>query len=191
MNEISLKSPGTSLASDMAFGGACAALFMMSNSLIPIYGGLAVATTVPLLNRMRQPVVPLAHVNEAVEAVCIAHTLNDANWDSWLPWDRLCAGEHVEVPVELSLDDVGFEKTWLAKSCGQVEDWVKRLPDGSRLHAHEFSDGRIEIHRDALDPSQGPATATMHWLSETSEGTVFGIAAVVGAVFLAWRLADA
>lgn len=101
-------------------------------------------------------------------------------WQAWLPWGRLRAGEHVDVPSELPHPShAGFEYTRLASRVGQACDWASSLADGSRLHVHEYRDGRCTVHQDKLDPKQGVGTAVIHYMSEAREGQVlFGLLAL-------------
>lgn len=88
-----------------------------------------------------------------------------AAWPSLIRKGRVC------VPAGLPHPSLaGFERPWLAEPAGQVADWTYSLPDGSRLHAHEYEDGGLVVHRDALDPNQGIARAAGHLVSETSLG---------------------
>jgi hypothetical protein len=167
----------------MAFAVGSAALFMVANAI-------------PELNRLRRKEAQVdtvkPHVAELVEYTCaVRHFPHSEAWNAWLPWGELCAGEKVPVPAELPHPEVvGFSFTRLASNVGQSADWVYSLADGSRLHAHEYPDGRIVIHRDELDPSQGPATATFHWMSETREGNLLAFGLTMSTLFLVWRLAD-
>jgi hypothetical protein len=110
-------------------------------------------------------------------------------WQAWIPWCDLCAGKKVEVPPELPHPTTaGFEFVRSASKVGQAVDWAASLADGSRLHIHEFSDGRRVMHRDKMDPAQGPTTAVLHWISEAPEGQALGAALGLGLVVLAWMV---
>jgi hypothetical protein len=54
--------------------------------------------------------------------------------------------------------------------------------DGSRIHVHEFPDGRLVAHRDRYDPDAGFGHAVAHLLTETFVGPLVavGIALVIG-----------
>lgn len=94
-------------------------------------------------------------------------------WPSLVRRGRVCAPAGLPHP---SL--AGWERPWLSEPAGQVADWTLSLGDGSRLHAHEYADGGLVVHRDALDPSQGVGRAVGHALTETSLGktAVLGLA---------------
>lgn len=187
------------LAQDMAFAATSAALIMGCNALVPVAGGIAAAATVPLLNRWREQLeggeMPKDHVFHELERECAARKLGEdaerREWESWLPWDELRAGQKVPVPASLPHPrDAGFRYTHWSKDVGQIADWVYSLPDGCRLHVHELMDGSLIVHCDRFDPANGPATASVHWLAETPEGNVVAAALVVGALGLAWRLVE-
>ena len=66
-----------------------------------------------------------------------------------------------------------------AMRVGQLHDWVQALPDGSRLHVHEFSSGRRLVHRDRWNPARSPVHALVHVATETAVGrTATGLAAL-------------
>lgn len=107
-------------------------------------------------------------------------------WQSLLQqnWAHLVSGQKLDVtgyvphPAWVS----GFTQTLLAEPHGQVIDWELALGDGSRIHVHEFADGRLVVHRDAINPSRGPLEAISHWLTETATGAaVLGVGSVVAA----------
>lgn len=103
-------------------------------------------------------------------------------WSDWLraEWPWLTKGRKLPVPGWLPHPrDAGFTTTALAERVGQVTDWVLPLKDGSRIHVHEFPDGRLIAHRDPTDPERGPFHAVWHWLFESSSGKLaLGIGAV-------------
>lgn len=179
-------------AADMAFAVGSAALFMGLNTLAPVAGGAAAVCLAVQGNHLRSRYVhaPEQHVAEVVDYELACRTLPRAteSWRRWAPWAELHDGAHVDVPEDLEHPaEVGFEPTRLASYCGQAEDWAHPLPDGSRLHAHEYADGSVTLHRDRVDPARGPVPAAVHWMSETPEGGALGVAlAVVGAATLAW-----
>lgn len=108
------------------------------------------------------------------------------DWSAWLAsvMPYLRAGDRLPVPRDLAHPrTVGFARPRLAEPRGQVADWVLSVDDGSRLHAHEYGNGVIVMHRDAIDPARGPAAAVWHFVREARAGkVVLGVAAVVGAV---------
>jgi hypothetical protein len=69
---------------------------------------------------------------------------------------------------------------------GQIADWTVSLDDGSRVHVHEYPDGSLVVHRDALDPARGPLRALGHVACETTLGrwTLLGLLGVGIAVGL-------
>lgn len=107
-------------------------------------------------------------------------------WSAWLAssWPYLRTGAKLPVPRDLPHPrTVGFARPRLAEPRGQVADWVMSLGDGSRLHAHEYANGVIVAHRDAVDPARGPVAAAWHFLREARAGrAVMAVGAVVGAV---------
>lgn len=94
-------------------------------------------------------------------------------------WRDLRRGKRVTItrhPRELA----GFERArGPVERHGQAEDWTRELPDGSRLHAHVFPDGRITMHRDRWSPKRGPLSTVAHVALETTGGRI-ALAAVVG-----------
>lgn len=99
----------------------------------------------------------------------------NTNWDLWLRqnWVALRRGAHVAVEGGWYLphpSTAGFTRPPLAEGVGQVADWVVSCADGSRIHVHEFADGRLVAHRDATDPALGPVQAVNHWWSESKSG---------------------
>lgn len=94
-------------------------------------------------------------------------------WNQWLAasWADLHRGSRVSVPTWLPHPRwSGFETPPLAEPAGQTADWVRSLSDGSRLHIHEFADGRMVAHRDPTDPKRGPLHAVWHWATESTSG---------------------
>ena len=89
-----------------------------------------------------------------------------------LNWDRLVAGGRVEVPPSLPNPSLaGFSRPWISEDGGQLIDWTLSLADGSRIHAHEYGDGGIVIHRDEIDP-KGLFSGPWHVLTETHFGSL-------------------
>lgn len=198
------RKPGPSRAEDLAFAASATALIGGLQSLIPA-GGVVAAVLVADVARRRiaaeRPEVPdVSHVLEEVDGVLAARSLTPTQpefdeatrrWNEWLSWPELCAGEHIDVPADMPHPTcAGFEFTRLASRVGQAADWIHPLIDGSRLHAHEYRDGRLTVHRDALDPERNAPMAMIHWMSETPEG--LGVAALLaaGLVTLGWMSVD-
>lgn len=78
------------------------------------------------------------------------------------------------------LPRLGFERhRGYVERVGQVEDWTREMPDGSRLHAHVMPDGRVMLHRDRWSPRRGPLHALAHVATETTVGRLLA-GAVVG-----------
>jgi hypothetical protein len=97
----------------------------------------------------------------------------NAQWLQWIQanYPQLKDGKFLQTPWWLSHPSIsGFARTDLAENVGQKADWVVSVNDGSRIHLHEYQDGRIVIHRDATDPSRGPMHALWHWLTEAQLG---------------------
>lgn len=93
-------------------------------------------------------------------------------------WVLLKRGKTLAMLVHPSTVD-GFVRTSGMEPHGQVEDWVRSMPDGSRLHAHVYADGRIAVHRDRWDPARGPLSTAAHVALETTAGRMaLGFAAV-------------
>lgn len=107
-------------------------------------------------------------------------------WNAWLNCvgRALKRGEQVVVPRYLPHPAlVGFQQTTLAENVGQSRNWTIWCADGSRLHVHEYADGRLVIHRDGINPEKGPVHAVAHWLLESTSGKatlIFGALAVTG-----------
>jgi len=105
----------------------------------------------------------------------------DLAWQDFLAasWPQLAARGRVCAPPDLPHPSVsGFERPWIAEPAGQVADWTVSLADGSRLHAHEYGDGGLVVHRDALDPAQGLGRAAGHVVCETSIGRAVALVAL-------------
>ena len=109
------------------------------------------------------------------------------NWDGLIAsaWPHLVAGRQIEAPPGLPHPRwSGFESPLLAEPVGQSFDWVKSYADGSRIHVHEFSNGRLVVHRGATDPSVSPVHALWHWVTESTSGKVFAATAAAGTTAL-------
>jgi hypothetical protein len=181
-------------AGDMAFATATVLALAAANSVLPLAGGVAAVCAGVAANHARQRYRDDARgrVEEAVDHEVACRVLPEApvEWSQWLPWEELGAGREVDVPAGFDHPrDIGFRPTRLASYVGQRSDWVHPLGDGSRLHAHEWADGEVSLHRDRVDPARGPGTAAVHWLAETPEGNVAGaVLATVGIGTLAWMV---
>ncbi|MCA9559848.1 MAG: hypothetical protein KC583_14970 [Myxococcales bacterium] len=106
------------------------------------------------------------------------------NWITQV-WTDLVRRKQVRVPAHLGHPrHAGFNRPPLAEPVGQIDDWVLPLRGGSRVHIHEFANGRLIAHLDRIDPERGPVQALAHWLTETRSGAV----AITGVlVYLAVR----
>jgi hypothetical protein len=116
----------------------------------------------------------------------------DLAWASWLSANRedLGVGAKVNVPSYLPHPQyAGFSKELVATPEGQVANWTLSVPaDGSRIHVHEFADGRLVAHRDRYDPNHSLGNLVAHLLFETA---LVPVLLVVGFVFLAGQSARA
>jgi len=109
-------------------------------------------------------------VRENVEA-----PLTSDPWRVWYEQNRVAIfdGRRLVLPKTLPHPKLaGFRRTGFAESVGQVCDYAMSLPDGSRLHVHEFGDGTMKLHRDATDPERGVRFAIWHWVSESPSGRI-------------------
>lgn len=96
-------------------------------------------------------------------------------WTEWISgqWPVLASGQKIVAPLWLSHPSAaGFRPIGVATPSGQCADWGLPYPDGSRVHVHEFVDGRIVVHRDRFDPDAGPLSLLAHLLGETFVGPV-------------------
>lgn len=99
----------------------------------------------------------------------------DRAWESFVSqaWPNLTAGGRVCAPMGLpNLALSGFRRPWITEDHGQAVDWTAPLPDGSRIHVHEYRDGSRIVHRDEVDPGQGPVAALFHCCRETRIGAL-------------------
>lgn len=198
--ELSSPSAHDTRGEDMAFAAGSMALVMACNAALPIAGGLAAAASLPVINKAREDYTKSKptrrdHIDSIVDYECFVRQLGtspgELAWEAWLPWGELRRGAKVPVPTNLPHPkEIGFTYTTWAKDVGEVANWVRSLRDGSRLHVHEFADGTLVVHRDAIDPARGPVVATFHWLGETPEGNVLGAALFLGALGLVWGFAE-
>ena len=106
-------------------------------------------------------------------------------WASWLVerWDDFAAGQEIGVPSYFLHPSVaGFSHETLATDKGQVSNWVRSLEDGSRIHVHEFADGRLVAHRDKIDPNGSVIHAVAHFATETELGRLATLILSVAAI---------
>jgi hypothetical protein len=105
------------------------------------------------------------------------------NWNDWIHsnWEALARGAKLEAPPWLGPPaEAGFRLTIAAAYEGQTADWALGMIDRSRIHVHEYGDGRRIVHRDAHDPDRGLAGMVAHLAFDTP----FVVAALaVGAVW--------
>jgi hypothetical protein len=105
-------------------------------------------------------------------------------WVSWIHqyWQHLASGSKIQAPRWLPAPaDAGFTLIEIAHPAGQARDWGLSMADGSRIHVHEYADGRRVVHRDAYDPNRGLGHTLAHLMQETP----YGILAVgIGAFLL-------
>jgi hypothetical protein len=94
-------------------------------------------------------------------------------------WERLVAGERIELVFHLHPEALGFKRLAIAEPNGQVQDWAMSLSDGSRLHLWYMPDGRWIMHRDAVDPDRGPLHAAVHVATATRVGKALLLGAAV------------
>lgn len=104
-------------------------------------------------------------------------------WNAWINsnWEQLKKGAKIDAPRLLGPPSAGgFRPQAFASPEGQVSDWTMSLTDRSRIHIHEFADGRRRVHRDEHDPDQGFLDMFAHLFKETPWGVVgLGVAAIV------------
>lgn len=102
----------------------------------------------------------------------------------WLAdnWNALDSGDKLEFPPRLGHPrTLGFKQLTFALPAGQAQDWGMPLSDGSRLHVHEFSDGRLIVHRDKYDPDRGTEALIAHLVREIPIGILAALTLVVAA----------
>jgi hypothetical protein len=109
-------------------------------------------------------------------------------WMMWIGenWDELEARKKLTVPSWFPHPaTVGFKQESITTPAGQCRDWVLPLSDESRIHVHEFEDGRLVAHRDKYDPNSSPLNAIAHFVHETEIGrSALLVALFVGGVRL-------
>lgn len=105
-------------------------------------------------------------------------------WMGWInqQWQRLLNGEKIDAPAWLAAPaDAGFEAIEIAHPVGQSGDWGLPLTDDSRIHVHEFANGRRVVHRDVHNPKRGLGPMLAHVMQETPYGI---LALCIGAVYV-------
>lgn len=105
-------------------------------------------------------------------------------WVNWISdnWTTLSAGVKIEVPSWLGAPhQAGLHLIPMAHPVGQLRNWGLGMSDGSRIHIHEFADGRCVAHRDKHDPGRGFESSVAHLMQETPYPAWF---ALTGLVFL-------
>jgi hypothetical protein len=111
-------------------------------------------------------------------------------WVTWITqnWQRLAPGVKIEAPHWFGAPvEAGFEPIGIAHPVGQARDWGMSFTDGSRIHIHEFANGRRVVHRDKHDPRRGLGHAVAHLMQETPYG-ILGIG--VATLFLLANASD-
>lgn len=96
-------------------------------------------------------------------------------WVSWIQsnWKSLKSGKKISAPTWLGHPSyAGFRQIDLAARQEQCRDWGLSFDDGSRVHVHEFEDGRLLVHRDRYDPAKSLGSLFAHLLGETVLGPV-------------------
>lgn len=107
------------------------------------------------------------------------YTLVNTQWLRWITenWSALIAGWKLEAPSWLlPMPESGFSAQPFASPDGQVADWTLSMRDESRIHVHEFADGRRIVHRDKHDPDQGILNMLAHLAFETPYVVLSGLA---------------
>src|SRR3982751_2578463 len=92
------------------------------------------------------------------------------SWVNWIAmnWPGLIAGSKLVAPAWLGAPaDAGFQPIQITLLQGQAKDWGLSMSDGSRIHVHEFADGRRTAHRDKFDPARGVGSMVAHLMQET------------------------
>lgn len=107
------------------------------------------------------------------------------NWMPWIHerWPLLANRAKLEAPSWLPHPrwTEGFSAIAVATPEGQIANWGLPLSDGSRIHVHEFSDGKLIAHRDQFDPERSPLHLVAHLALETPVGLI-ALACTVGAL---------
>jgi hypothetical protein len=89
-------------------------------------------------------------------------------WGEYLrrAWPLFLKGQRVNVPQELRSTVRTLRVPRVAKNVGQSGNYVLPCTDGSRIHVHEYADGRLVAHRDRTDPGRSPLHAVWHLLTD-------------------------
>lgn len=106
-------------------------------------------------------------------------------WVAWINqwWGHLSAGQKIVASPHLpAVAESGFEEIQIAHPVGQLRDWGFSMPDGSRVHVHEYADGRRVVHRDQHDPKRSLGAALAHLFQETPYGIAIGVGLVLLAI---------
>jgi hypothetical protein len=109
----------------------------------------------------------------------MSNTQLNNQWLSWIRqnWPGLEAGERIEAPrAFVPPSQCGFVAQPFASPEGQTADWTLSIGDQSRVHIHEFADGRRVVHRDKHDPDQGILSMLAHLTFETPYVAAGGLA---------------
>jgi hypothetical protein len=105
-------------------------------------------------------------------------------WMAWITqhWQRFVNGEKIDAPIWFAPPaDAGFEVIEIAHPVGQTRDWGLPLSDDSRIHVHEYANGRRVVHRDVHNPKRGLGPMLAHLMQETPYGV---LALCVGSLYL-------
>ena len=104
-------------------------------------------------------------------------------------WTALVDGKRVEVNGYLPHpQNAGFDQEEFAEDVGQRLNRVLAINDGSRIHVHEFDEGRMVAHRDRWDPRHSGVNMLKHVAMETTFGKIaMGVALVFGVYQVARR----
>lgn len=103
-------------------------------------------------------------------------------WVNWINqwWIALSTGNKIEVPTWLGAPhQAGFHLIPVAHPAGQIRDWGLAMSDGSRIHIHEFANGRYVAHRDKFDPARGLESSVAHVMQETPYPAWFALTGLV------------
>lgn len=97
------------------------------------------------------------------------------DWNGWIYSNKepLVAGAKIAAPQWLGSPSLGgLRPITSAAYEGQVRDWGLSLHDGSRIHVHEYPDGRYVAHRDSHDPDRGVGNMVAHLVFDTPLGLI-------------------
>lgn len=83
-------------------------------------------------------------------------------------YSKLLKGETVILPDFFrDMGRHGFKEAYFSQPAGQIKDYVRSNPDGSRFHVHEFEGGRRTMHLDKYDPDKNLPNLLKHLFQET------------------------